>query len=172
MRCRDASAADALAIDALYRAVFEQTFRHLYSQENYESFMGRFSVEEWRRQLADPGYAFRIAENPDGRPVGFVKVGPMDLPAGEGERAMELYNLYLLDEARGTGVADELTRWAARTARAMGGEALFLSVFTENHRARRFYQRHGFTEVGPYAFMVGDHVDEDIIMRLDLNAVP
>ena len=47
-------------------------------------------------------------------------------------------------------------------------EHLYLSVFTDNHRARRFYSRYGFIEEGPYQFMVGNHADEDIVMRLDL----
>ena len=45
---------------------------------------------------------------------------------------------------------------------------LYLSVFTENHRARRFYEKYGFEPEGTYAFMVGNHADEDIVMRLKL----
>ena len=58
--------------------------------------------------------------------------------------------------------------WTYAKARELGGDMLYLSVFVDNHRARRFYDRHGFGEVGPYAFMVGDHVDDDIIMRRPL----
>jgi RimJ/RimL family protein N-acetyltransferase len=38
-------------------------------------------------------------------------------------------------------------------------------VYTDNPRARRVYERFGFELVGPYAFMVGNQADEDIIMR-------
>ena len=44
-------------------------------------------------------------------------------------------------------------------------DELYLTVFIENHRARRFYDRYGFEAVGRYDFMVGNHADEDIIMR-------
>jgi RimJ/RimL family protein N-acetyltransferase len=54
------------------------------------------------------------------------------------------------------------------TAVRRGADELYLSVFTDNHRARRFYERHGFQPVGRYHFMVGDHADEDIIMRRPL----
>ena len=59
-------------------------------------------------------------------------------------------------------------RWVIATAKARGAEDLYLSVFVDNHRARRFYERYGFTFVGTYAFMVGTHADEDHVMRLPL----
>ena len=58
--------------------------------------------------------------------------------------------------------------WAIATARARGAQDLFLSVYVDNHRARRFYERYGFERVGRYQFMVGAHADEDDLMRLAL----
>ena len=166
---RDAAHADAQAIDTLFRTIFATTFAHLYSSRNLDSFLEAFTLERWADELADPHFAFRIAEI-DGEPIGYVKIGPMDLPV-EPERmagAREIYQFYLLDAARGTGVADELMRWAIDKARELGGSELFLSVFVDNHRARRFYARHGFKDVGPYKFMVGDQADEDVIMSVAL----
>ena len=60
--------------------------------------------------------------------------------------------------------------WAIDHAKARGANDLYLSVFVDNHRARRFYERYGFTFVGTYAFMVGSHADEDHVMRLALDA--
>ena len=54
-------------------------------------------------------------------------------------------------------------------ARAQGARELYLSVYVDNHRARRLYERYGFTFVAPYAFMVGAQADEDHIMRLALE---
>ena len=58
--------------------------------------------------------------------------------------------------------------WAIDEGRRRGAEEMYLTVFTDNERARALYRRYGFVEVGPYAFMVGNHADEDIIMRLEL----
>ena len=35
-------------------------------------------------------------------------------------------------------------------------------------RARRFYERYGFEEIGRYDFRVGETIDDDRIMRLRL----
>jgi ribosomal protein S18 acetylase RimI-like enzyme len=162
---RDATAEDLGTIDQLFRASFTGTFAHLYSERNLTTFLAKFTPESWASEFADPRFAFRIAEL-RGDPVGYLKLGPMDLPVATErlERAREIYQFYLLDSAKGSGIADELMSWAIEKGRALGGSELYLSVFVDNHRARRFYERHGFDYVGPYHFMVGDQADEDIIM--------
>lgn len=164
---RDAHAGDLAAIDLLFRTSFIATFGHLYSAENLAIFLAEFTPEAWKREHDDPRFALRIAEF-DGRPVGYAKIGPMALPADHGPDAIELYQVYLLDEAKGKGISGELMDWVFAKARELGGDELFLSVFVDNIRARRFYERYGFAGVGPYHFMVGDHADEDIVMRLAL----
>ena len=71
----------------------------------------------------------------------------------------------MLKAHHGRGVAAALTDWAVAEARRRGFEELYLTVFTDNPRARRFYERYGFEAVGRYDFMVGNQADEDIIMR-------
>jgi ribosomal protein S18 acetylase RimI-like enzyme len=166
---RDATTEDLPDIDRLFRASFIDTFAHLYSERNLTAFLSKFTPETWARELTDPRFALRIAEI-DGEAVGYVKLGPMDLPIASDrlERAREIYQFYLLDSAKGSGIANQLMHWAVDKGRALGGAELYLSVFIDNHRARRFYERHGFEYVGPYHFMVGDQADEDIIMSRPL----
>jgi ribosomal protein S18 acetylase RimI-like enzyme len=69
---------------------------------------------------------------------------------------------------QGAGLAPAMMAWVLAEARRRGAEEIYLSVFTDNLRAQRFYERYGFEAVGRYDFMVGTHADEDIIMRLKL----
>lgn len=164
---RAVTAGDVEAIDRIYRTSFCDTFAHLYSRENLETFLAQFTPERWRTELADPGFAFRIAED-GGEPIGYVKIGPVSLPAEPRAPAMELKQLYLLKSWHGAGAAKGLIHWSIDEARRRGAEYLYLSVYVDNHRARRFYERYGFVFHAPYTFMVGDHADEDLIMRLQL----
>ena len=79
--------------------------------------------------------------------------------------ALELRRLYLRSTAHGLGISDALMKWLLVEAHRRGARELVLSVYVDNHRARRFYERHGFETVGKYDFMVGSHADEDLILR-------
>jgi ribosomal protein S18 acetylase RimI-like enzyme len=162
--CRDATAADLPAIDRVFRTSFCDTFAHLYRPEDLAQFLDQFTPAAWAEEFNGPGYGFRVAEA-DGEVVGFVKLGPSSLPIESSRRFIELRQIYVLKDHHGSGLARTLTDWAIGKARERGFEELYLTVYVDNHRARRFYDRYGFEAVGRYDFMVGSHADEDIIMR-------
>ena len=164
---RDAAPEDSAALADLHRRSFVETFAHLYRPEDLESFLEQLSEEGFRSELLDGEHQVRFAEA-GGEPVAFVKLGPITLPVRPSRPALEFRQLYVLKPWQGAGVAQTLSEWAIDRARLRGAEELYLSVFTENHRAKTFYRRYGFTYVGPYKFMVGDQADEDEIWKLEL----
>jgi ribosomal protein S18 acetylase RimI-like enzyme len=164
MSYRDATAADLPAIDSVFRQSFCDTFAHLYEPHDLAAFLGKFTPEAWEDEFNDPQYSFRVAEA-DGQVVGFVKIGPSTLPIDNDGSAIELRQLYILSGYHGVGFAHALMDWALDECRRRGAREVYLTVYTENHRAKRFYDRYEFEQVGRYDFMVGNHADEDIIMR-------
>jgi ribosomal protein S18 acetylase RimI-like enzyme len=160
---RDGTAADLPAVDQLFRTSFADTFGHLYSTEDLATFLAQFTPEAWLNEYRN-GHAFRLAEI-DGALVGFLKLGPLMLPVKPDGHALELRQIYILKEYQGAGIAQSLMGWALDEARRRRAQELYLTVYTDNPRARRVYERYGFEVVGPYAFMVGNQADEDIIMR-------
>jgi ribosomal protein S18 acetylase RimI-like enzyme len=161
---REATPADAATLDRIFDTVFCDTFAHLYRAEDLNAFLSSFGVADWEGQLGDPAFAVRIAEV-EGKPVGYLKLGPLKLPVEANGPALLLDQLYVLKEHHGAGIAKELMDWALGETARRGATQLFLTVYIDNHRAKRFYDRYGFEAVGRYAFMVGSHADEDIIMR-------
>ena len=166
--CRDADAADAASLASLGRRTFTETFGHLYKPEDLAVFLRNHDEEKWRDQLGDKDFAIRLAEA-DGEAVAYVKVGPPSLPFEPRGPSLELRQLYVLQPWHGAGIAAELMDWAIAQARAYGACDLYLSVFVDNHRARRFYDRYGFEQVGQFHFMVGSHADDEYVMRLALR---
>jgi ribosomal protein S18 acetylase RimI-like enzyme len=164
---RIASVADAPALAALGAQTFTDTFGHLYQPDDLAIFLQNHTVDSWTRELADPAFEVRVAER-GGVLVGYVKLGPPHLPFEPRGEAAELRQLYVIEEMKGQGVAPALMDWAIERARDRRADHLYLSVFTDNHRARRFYEKLGFEAEGTYHFMVGNHADYDIVMRLTL----
>ena len=165
---RNAVPADGALLGGLARATFIETFGNLYSLENLETFLAQGSDAAYAAELVEPGIEVRFAEA-KGVAIGFCKIANLKLPADNASpSAVELRQLYLFKPWHGSGIAASLTEWAIARARARGADELWLSVYTDNHRARRFYKRHGFEEIAPYKFMVGTQADEDILCRLKL----
>jgi len=168
IRWRGAGPDDAAIVAALGRETFVETFAHLYSAENLAAFLENHSEESWRAELSDPRFAVRLGEA-EGKAVAYAKLGPPALPIEPTGKAVELRQFYVLKPWHGAGAAGELMAWVLDEARARGAEEINLSVFVDNPRARRFYERYGFEYAGRYDFMVGTQADEDLIMRLRLN---
>jgi GNAT superfamily N-acetyltransferase len=165
---RNAGPGDAAEMAALGRRTFTDTFGDLYKPEDLAAFLLSHNEQSWGAELGDPAFAVRIAEA-GAKIVAYAKLGPPSLPFEPRGKAIELRQLYVLQPWQGAGVATQLMDWAIAEAKARAADELYLSVFTDNHRARRFYDRYGFAFVQTYAFMVGSHADEDHILRLDLK---
>ena len=165
---RDGGPDDGAVLGGIARATFIETFGGLYALDDLGVFLSGGSDAAYAAELADPDVEVRFAET-GGSPIGFCKISSLMLPADpQGRRAAELRQLYIYRPWQGLGIADVLTEWAKDRARARGYGEMWLSVFTENPRARRFYARHGFVEIAPYRFMVGKQADEDILCRVTL----
>ncbi|WP_349773284.1 peptidoglycan editing factor PgeF [Sphingomonas sp. KRR8] len=165
---RPATAADLPDIDRVFDTSFCDTFAHLYDPRDLQTFLGGFTLDDWRAEFDNPLFAFQVGEL-DGEIVGYAKVGPNKLPYVQSEGTLELKQLYLLKTAHGTGLAQQLMAWVMEEARRRSARRVALSVFSENFRAQAFYAKYGFTDRGPVTFMVGDHPDEDRVWAAELT---
>lgn len=161
---RDAGPEDAALLSAIGRQSFVETFGHLYTPENLAAFLEIHQPENWLAELTDPRFAVRLGFV-EGVNAAYVKLGPPSLPFTPPRDSIELRQFYVLKPWQGAGLAPEMMDWVLAEARRRGAAEVYLSVFTENIRAQRFYDRYGFEAVGRYDFMVGSHADEDIVMK-------
>jgi ribosomal protein S18 acetylase RimI-like enzyme len=77
----------------------------------------------------------------DGSIVGFVAV-----------RDDEIDQLFVDASARGVGIADTLLGAGEDAIRAAGHEGAWLAVVATNARARRFYERNGWSDGGEFSY--------------------
>ncbi len=145
--------------------LFIDTFGHLYSQQDLQAHLEKvYSVEGLQSDLAN-GRRIWVAEH-DNQWIGFCKAGPLGLPIDPGDRrAVELKQMYVRRDYHGRGVADGLMQIFLQWADAQAAEDLYISCWSENYRALAFYNRHGFVEVAAYTFWVGNHADDERILK-------
>ena len=168
---RDAVPGDGPALDAMARTIWIETFAHSAPPADIAAYVaGAYGPDgALIRALGDPAHHFRLACDDDAI-VGYAKLSNCWLDDGAvTPGALQLSQLYVARTHHGSGVARTLMDWTIETARARGAPALVLTVWEENHRARRFYDRYGFAHVGFYAFQTGTQIDNDLIMQLPLN---
>lgn len=167
---RAAEPADASALATVARETFVATFGHLYPPRDLAAFCARIFAEEAQAALIANGEVeIRLAVQ-DGEIVGYCQIGAFKLPFDAGaRRAMELHRLYVIERAKGAGVAPALMDWALSRMREEGAEDAFLGVYAENPRAQKFYARYGFEIVGEYKFPVGETLDHEFILRARLR---
>ena len=170
---RDATVADDQALYEISLRTFTDTFGALYPVADLKYYQAMtFGRDLQQAEIADPSMRHRLAFHGDDL-IGFARLGAFKLPiAQDGARVVELHKLYVEREAKGTGVAHELMRWAMDSARGAGADAIYLGVYQGNDRAQRFYARYGFEIVGEYLFPVGQTQDPEYIMRAPLVPAP
>ena len=180
---RRATSEDAEALSTLASTCFRQTFGHLYTPDDLDRFIHEaYSPEVLRAELADPKRATwllflegsdadspaRVDEASEPQLIGYVTVCPAHLPHPEvKEGDGEVQRLYLLREYQGGGRGSRMLEHALDWLEADGPRTLWIGVWSENYGAQKLYGRYGFTKVGEYSFMVGDHADREFILRRD-----
>lgn len=163
---RRALPADATALASLGARTFVDAFGHMYAAEDLQAFLDEsHSVAAYQRALDEPAYALWIAER-DGQPVGYAQAGPCGLPHVEASSADgELKRLYLLASEQGAGTGARLCEQALAWLERDGPRTLWISVWSENFGAQRFYARYGFENAGEYHFLVGQQRDREYMFR-------
>jgi GNAT superfamily N-acetyltransferase len=140
MRVRPARPRDAAAIAEVHVRSWQTAYEHIFGAERLATLDETLERRRagWESHIAAV-HGVAVAED-DGRVVGFVSVGPARDEDGVGE----LFTIYALPEAWGSGVGAALMAEAKALLRPHGDEAV-LWVLEDNPRARRFYEREGWT---------------------------
>ena len=163
---RRATVADAEAVARIATRTFTETFGHLYADEDLQAFVQEnFTVGKQALILGHDAYAVWLLED-DGEAVGHAAAGPCGLPhpevrPGDGE----LKRLYVLPGYQNGGWGRRLFDTALAWLERDGPRTLWISVWSENLGAQRFYARAGFEFAGEYQFKVGRARDREFMFR-------
>ena len=138
--------------------------RHITENDDYAAVSDIYE-QSWRyayKGIIPQDYLDSI---PHGRWVGGINSGRTDIGAFDGGRLIgtasfcrsrwekfrdcgEIVSIYLLPEYIGRGAGSALMERCVSELKEQGWSSILLWVLEDNVRARRFYEKHGFTATG------------------------
>ncbi len=128
-----------------------------------------YSPEIQAAELADPNTEFLIAEA-GGEAVGYVKWSSAPAPPEiTGKSPFQISRLYLLNAWTGHGLGHQLMHMSIARAYEKGHDVVWLTVWENNDRAIKFYQKFDFREVGELEFILGQDVQRDLYMQREVR---
>ena len=155
------------------RNISIQTFRETFDEVNTEEDMQKYldenlSLERLKSELENPNSEFYFLEN-NNEILGYLKLNFKDAQTEKvEENHFEIERIYVLKAFLGQKIGQILFDKAIEIGREKNLEYVWLGVWEENHRAIRFYEKNGFEIFGKHDFVLGEDVQTDLLMKLNL----
>ncbi|QDB78788.1 tRNA (guanosine(37)-N1)-methyltransferase TrmD [Georgenia wutianyii] len=170
---RPAEPADTAALAALAAATFPLACPPSLGADAVAAFVATHLDEaSFARYLTDPQRLLHVAaDEVTGALLGYTMV-VLDSPRPgleEGAGSAELSKCYVRPDVHGSGLARRLLAACTAAAGARGAETIWLGTNVANRRARRFYERSGFTVVGRRTFDVGGVPNDDVVLSTPIT---
>ena len=170
---RPARPTDAPELAEFGARSFRDTFAAHNRPEDMDAYVSlAYGEPQQSAELADPRVSVLVAQADDGTLIGYavVRRAPDEAPpCVTGERPAELARLYVDHGWHGRGVGEALMREVVDRAAEGGADTLWLGVWEHNPRARAFYARWGFSEVGEHPFPLGADIQRDLLLARPLR---
>lgn len=150
-----------------------ETFRDAFGADNRPEDLAlhlarSYGVPQQTAELSHPAFTTLLAFADDAL-AGFAQLRAERPPSAiTAAGSLELWRFYVARAWHGRGVAQQLMEAAKAAARRRGAGALWLGVWERNPRARAFYAKSGFRDVGSQVFLLGTDEQTDRVMELSL----
>lgn len=169
MNIRIAVPEDAAMLADLARATFYDAFAATNDAADMDLHLKRaYSVRQQAAEIQDSGITTLLVEQGSSA-IAYAQIRDHHVPACvTGPAPIELWRFYVDREWHGRGVAPALMERVKVESRSRGAKTLWLGVWELNNRARAFYAKCGFADVGEHIFLFGTDPQTDRVMTLAL----
>ena len=170
MKIKKCSLDDILDLQKIYRQTFFETFSEQNSEENMRIFLDKaYSEEKLKSEIEDKeSETFIAVENQ--KILGVLKINTGNAETESGlENSLEIQRIYILKESKGLGIGTVFMNLAEKKARELGVSFIWLGVWEKNFSAQKFYTDKGFRRFSEHAFVLGDDIQTDFLMKKELS---
>ena len=165
-----ASISELETIQKISIQTFTETFAAANTAKNMENYIrDNFNLEKISSEINNPDSAFYIATF-ENETVGYLKINFGNAQTEkQKENTLEIHRIYVLETFHGKKVGQLLLDEAIKIAQETNIDSIWLGVWEENHKALRFYTKNGFVEFDKHIFILGDEVQTDLLMQLEIT---
>lgn len=170
MKIKKCSLDDILDLQKIYRQTFFETFSEQNSEENMRIFLDKaYSEEKLKSEIEDKeSETFLAVENQ--KILGVLKINTGNAETESGlENSLEIQRIYILKESKGLGIGTVFMNLAEKKARELGVSFIWLGVWEKNFPAQKFFTDKGFRRFSEHAFVLGDDIQTDFLMKKELS---
>ncbi|WP_281648810.1 GNAT family N-acetyltransferase [Parendozoicomonas sp. Alg238-R29] len=159
-------------IETLCR-IASETFRHTYAAyntpENMRDYVATyFNAEKIKKELSHPEMHYFFAVRGE-EIIGYIKLNEGSTQTeSKFPNTMEIERIYVLPEEHGKGYGATLLSKAIEVTKKKNFPQIWLGVWDKNTKAIAFYEKMGFYKDGIHLFVLGDELQRDYLMKLDL----
>jgi len=160
---------DAELIADISRETFYESFAEFNTQADMDKFLAeQFSKKTLMEQVGETGNTFLLAYV-DSYPAGYLFLKDTTEAALHTANAIEISRIYSRTLFIGKGIGKALMEAAIVQGRSMSKDCIWLGVWEHNHRAIDFYTKFGFSKFSEHDFVLGNDVQRDWLMNLQLS---
>lgn len=160
---------DVVSLQQISRQTFVEAFFATNTEENMKKYLEEnLALETLTNELNNENSEFYFALC-NTKVIGYLKLNfGLSQTELQDSKAIEIERIYVLKDFYGKSVGKLLYEKATQIAQQKKVEYLWLGVWEENSRAINFYRKNGFVEFDRHIFKLGDELQTDIMMKLDL----
>ena len=149
---------------------FRETFETMNTPENMESYIrDNLGIEQIKAELSNPDSAFYFAVQ-NLEIIGYLK---LNFSGAQTElkdpEAIEIERIYVLKSLKGKGIGKVLLDQAIQIGKNLNARYIWLGVWEHNNHAIGFYQKQGFVQFDKHTFTLGNDIQTDIMMKLEIG---
>ncbi len=171
VRIRRGAPEDAAQLSSLALRTFRDAFMADNRPEDVEGYVAQvYGIRQQSAELEDPRHLTLVVQSDDAM-IAFAQLRADAPPAMvTGLAPVELRRFYVGREWHGRGVAARLMAAVHAAAARLGYETMWLGVWERNERARAFYRKCGFVDIGSQPFQLGDDLQTDRVMVVPVRS--
>lgn len=145
----------------LTKKIWPVAYGEILSKAQLDYMIDKFYNETALRELIQKGHFFYLAQDDNGKEVGFVSYEINSEP-----NKTKIHKIYVLPETQGAGLGRQFFELVKEKAIDNNQKAIFLNVNKYNN-ALHFYTKLGFTKVKDEVIDIGNgYVMDDYVMEV------